>query len=301
MNNISEIFVINLPECKKRMMKFDQIMKKFDLNYTVRQAIKGTNLTNEDLQKFTSYWCRHFTCTNGLIGCYLSHFFLWKDLSERKTNKIEWYLILEDDSHITKEFITNISAIFDDLRNWNYSNKYPEYINCASSVGNLSRVTGHLYKGILVNGTSAYLLSYPGANKLIRHMDKKINYHVDLTLSWHNLKYDDLHFYCTRNFIINSDENTSTISNSYPKLIPWLISLFYKFFGINNHYHIIYDSSIIVFHRYLPINITILIYVILLAISITFVTSYLLIFTGLIFICEIIITVIDISIKKTQC
>lgn len=299
MDNISGIFVINLPECKTRMAAFDETMKKLGLIYTVRPAIKGGELSRADLNKFTSYWCRHFTCTNGLIGCYLSHLFLWKDLTRQRDKKIKWYLILEDDSHLTPDFIINVSGIFQDLRNWNYDNKFPEYINCASSIGNLERVSPHLRRGILVNGTSAYLVSDDGIEKLVKNMDKRINYHVDLTLSWDNLWYDDLHFYCTKNFVINSDNNTSTISNSYPKLIPWLISFLYNFSGINNHYHIIYESSLIVFHRFLSVNITIVFYIILIAMVLTHNSLFLWCLCWLIVLCELILVIV--SKKQVGC
>lgn len=270
MDNIKEIWCINLSECKNRLQHFDNNMKNLGLKYIRFSAIKGCDLDNHMLSKYTSYLCRHFTCSYGIIGCYLSHFFLWKQLQTKENSNLSWYFILEDDSIINRKCINNINNIFNDILNWNFTENKPEYINCASTISpKIKKITDHLYTGIFVNGTSAYLINTDGINKLVRNMNKAINYHIDLTISIDNLIFNDLSYYITNNYVNNIDNLTSTISNTYPRLIPDLINWVSKIFNVNNHFHIVYDSSLLVFQKTLSINIFIIPYTILIALLIT--------------------------------
>lgn len=270
MDNIKEIWCINLSECKNRLFHFDNNMKNLGLKYNRFSAIKGSDLDNHMLKKYTSYLCRHFTCSFGIIGCYLSHFFLWKQLQTNSNGNLLWYLILEDDSIINQKCINNIKNIFNDMRNWNFNENKPEYINCASTISpKIKKITKHLYTGVFVNGTSAYLINTNGLNKLVSNMNKAINYHIDWTISIDNLIFNNLSYYITDNYVNNIDNLTSTISNTYPRLIPDLINWILYLFDINNHLHIIYDSSFLVLQKTLSINIFVIFYIILIAFLIT--------------------------------
>lgn len=268
MENISEIWVINLPECVNRLKNFNVNMNKLHLKYNVFQAIDGKKLSKHDIQLLTTYWCRYFICSNGIIGCYLSHYNLWKELLLKHIKYNEWYLILEDDSILTEKFVNNIKKIFDDITNWNNNENTPEYINCANTISpKINKITSSLYKSTFVNGTSAYLINVNGLKKLVNNLNNSIQYHIDFTISIDNLLYNDLAYYITDNYVINNDQLISTVSNTYPKLIPHIFNYIFYSLGLNNHLHIVYDSSLFVFHRSISINIFIICYIFIIAIG----------------------------------
>ena len=268
MDKIAETFVINLPECENRLKNFDSNMKEFDVSYTLWSGTKGSDISAEELKRTTSYICRKFTCTNGTIGCYLSHLKLWKHIREKYINTPDtWFVIFEDDSLIDEKFLNNLSRIFNDLSDWHHDSPYPEYINLASSFAiKTHRVTDNLERGVIVNGTSAYMISYDGIQKLIEHLDKYIHYHVDFTITSHNLTNDALSYYVTKNYVKNSDNFVSSVSNTYPKLLPAVFNALFYYTGVNNHQHIIYDSAFISFSRKVACNICVVVYIIVAAI-----------------------------------
>jgi len=268
MDNIQQVYCVNLPECTNRLKNFDDNMREHNIHYTLWKATKGKEISNEDIKQYTSFICRKFTCTHGSIGCYLSHLKLWKHIQAHFQNENQFFLIFEDDSFIDESFLTNIQDIFDDLKSWEFSsrNPYPEYINLASSFSpGKKKVTEHLSRSFIVNGTSAYLVSRKGIDTLIKNLDKRVHYHVDFTLTAHNIASDSLAYYTTNNYVVNNDNFNSSISNTYPKLAPLILNYLLSVFRVNNHTHILYDSALVTFARTISCNIFVVLYVVLIA------------------------------------
>lgn len=276
MEYIQDCYVINLTKCKNRLRLFDNNMKQFMINYKIYPAFDGNSLNNEQLSKYTNFLSRYFLLSPGMIGCYLSHLNLWKqldskDYSNEKFIRFEpWFIIMEDDSHVIDGFKENITNIFNDLKNWNSDiAKYPECINLANIFSPIiHKITPNLSKGLLFLGTSAYLVSKSGLKSLIKSMDVDINYHVDLTINKNAVLFGDLSYYVTNNFIKNGDNFMSNVSNTYPKLAPNILNYLFYILGVNNHMHIMYDSSMMVFNRTLGINMFLIIYIFIISLLI---------------------------------
>ena len=87
MNIIDKVFVINL---KKRTDRWKQINKSFKntgLNLNRWDAINGKDLSEEFIKNNTSNLCNYF-CSASMIGCWLSHYTLWKHIVEKKLDNV---------------------------------------------------------------------------------------------------------------------------------------------------------------------------------------------------------------------
>lgn len=262
MDHITEVFVINMNESKDRLLKFDLNMKKNNIKYKRWNASNGKLLSNADLIKYSGNLCRNIMCTDGMIGCFLSHKLLWNHIQD--TYKEGWFLIFEDDAHITSDFLINLKAIFeDDMVNWDEKYRRPEMINMASDIIGY-KITPHLYSVPIMNTTRCYLVNMKGVNKLIKQMNK-IHHHIDMSLTFYQLIKNNISFYVTKNYVKSDDNYTSTISaNSYPKLFPLILNQLLNIFGLPSSYYIFYNSVIIGYF-----NVTVVISILLIAFLLT--------------------------------
>jgi GR25 family glycosyltransferase involved in LPS biosynthesis len=258
MENIKEVFVINLKESTDRLDNFDHNMKNNNINYTVWNATRGSTLSPEIKQQYTSYLCRNYLCTDGMIGCHMSHMLLWKHIRDKY--KHGWFIIFEDDAYVLPEFKINLKGVFYDLEHWNYNYRYPEMIHLSSDVyGN--KITPHIYKTYIIHTTRAYLISIDGIHKLIEQF-KLINYHVDMTMTFYQIIYNNLAYYKTLNYVLANDNFNSTVSsNTFPKLFPDILNQILSVLNLPASYHIIYEASLIG-----NINIFILLFIIIIVI-----------------------------------
>lgn len=263
MNNITEVFVINLDKCKQRLKSFDQNMKQYNIKYTRWDATYGKELSKDYIKQKTTTWCNH-VCNHGIIGCHLSHINLWKYIQQKyQNNNNKWFIIFEDDAHIKQNFIDNLEKVFHDLKHWNYINRYPELIHLSSEVlYNIYPITPNIFKSPLVNTTRGYMINIQGIKKLL-NIFIKVNYHVDIMMSLNNLINNDIAYYTTKPLVINQDNNNSIITmNTIPRTFP---DIFNILFGSQNSMRLVYDGPIFTIHRNISINILIFISIILIA------------------------------------
>ena len=261
MENITETFVINLKECKKRLYNIDKNLGHFGIKYNVWIATKGSDLTESELNKHTSYICKNIICNNGIIGCHMSHLLLWKHIAKNHGNSPnKWFLILEDDAEIEPRFIENLQGVFKDISNW--KNALPEFVHLScETFCKEKKVSDYLFKSSLINTTRAYMLSAAGAYKLSQAFIK-IHYHVDVMMSIKYNLFNIIEYYTTNNFVKANDNMQSTVSaNSFPRLIPDIVTNILNALGVNETFHIVYDSSIISIDRTVNINIMVFVFI----------------------------------------
>ena len=104
---VSKVFVINLEKRKERLYNF-KLNYNLNIDFEVFKAIDGSSLNLEKLiydniigdigKKSIEKRKRkcHYELTNiNSVGCFLSHFYLWKQLHEKKD---DIFLIFEDDT-----------------------------------------------------------------------------------------------------------------------------------------------------------------------------------------------------------
>jgi len=99
------IKVVNLERRKDRKEKMADILK--DISYELVKAVDGSTLTitPEIMNLFIG---NDFENRKGVIGCALSHYYLWKQLV---SDSVEYYVVLEDDITITPDFKTKVDKI----------------------------------------------------------------------------------------------------------------------------------------------------------------------------------------------
>ena len=115
MKNIDKIYVINL---KRRPDRLELFKKKlpFDPNLVETfEGIDGSTLqVTDDIISLFKH--NYFNFKRGVIGCALSHYYLWKKISESEHKNV---LIFEDDVFFSKDFLNlwnnYISSDFADI------------------------------------------------------------------------------------------------------------------------------------------------------------------------------------------
>lgn len=250
MENIKDIYVINLKKCTNRMKKFDDNMNALNLKYKRWDAVNGSALKKTDAN--TTFLCRNFMCTNGVIGCYLSHITLWRHIMASAEGRAEeskkWFMIFEDDGLFTPKAIENLKSVFQDIKNWKSDKLYPDMINLACVISEKAiyrKITDHIFQPFVVNGMTAYIVSISGITKLLSVLDKPVMWHIDNLLTIRQLYHKKIGYYSTNNYIINTDELQSTISgDSFPRAEVDIFNNIMSLFGINSQIHVIYNSII---------------------------------------------------------
>jgi GR25 family glycosyltransferase involved in LPS biosynthesis len=243
---MEEVFVINLAKCKKRLQAFDDHMKAINMRYTRWEAVYGNDLSDIVLNNKTTPLCKSFVCTKGIIGCALSHQTLWQHIQKKyapRRGDNMWFLIFEDDAYTEPGFVENIGRVFRDLDSsnpvWQHT-RYPEFIHLDCSVlCKEKKVTSNLFQGHIITGTTAYMLSYNGIERLLTYMNGRVKFHIDVVLTLNQLLKGHLSYYTTHNYITHNDGNTSTLSvNTYPQMPVFILD------SVISQYRPIYNSIV---------------------------------------------------------
>ena len=97
--------VVNLERRKDRREKIAEVLK--DVSYDIYKAVDGSSLkiTPEIMNLFMG---NDFDNRKGVIGCALSHYYLWKQLV---ADSADYYVVLEDDITVTTDFKTKLETI----------------------------------------------------------------------------------------------------------------------------------------------------------------------------------------------
>tara|TARA_B100001769_G_scaffold275297_1_gene276942 strand:- start:4893 stop:8519 length:3627 start_codon:yes stop_codon:yes gene_type:complete len=106
------IKVINLKRRKDRRNKMEAILN--NINFQFKDGIDGINLQNDDPRLY-AFEGNDFNNNAGTIGCAISHIELWKQLLE--DNSTEYYIIMEDDINLRKNWFNSLSGIENELVN----------------------------------------------------------------------------------------------------------------------------------------------------------------------------------------
>lgn len=219
MNNIPPIYIVNLEKSVDRMNNVIKIMNKYNLKFKRFNAIYGKSLSNNEIKDVIDPVCSKMLCSNGMIGCAMSHIKLWRQLIN--DNSTDRYLILEDD--IGDININNLI----NLLNFIEKEKIQYHMINLNSITyggkinkNKIKITENLYlgEGLLPLGTSAYIINKKGAEILIKNIDKhKIKTHIDLQINIIKKFYDsNFKYYVIEPTIIKLNDvysNTSTLTN----------------------------------------------------------------------------------------
>jgi GR25 family glycosyltransferase involved in LPS biosynthesis len=201
-----ETFVINLDYRQDRWEKMQKRFKNTSLRLTRWSAVNGKNLNEEYIKKVTTTFCNYF-CSHGMIGCWLSHYFLWKYIVENKLDKV---LVLEDDAIPIDNFDEKFNSV---------SKKFPKdwdliYLGCGGTCTN-NATKLDIITPVYPLSTYAYMISYNGAKKLIESdFMKYVFYHIDAALGLFYNIHKNFKMYAVANTLIHhKDDNPSDIAN----------------------------------------------------------------------------------------
>jgi glycosyl transferase family 25 len=176
------------------MSNMEQQLKKIAISYERISAIKGANLTVDEISNEYSASLNkkkfRANLSLGEIGCYISHKKIWRQMVEKE---IEFAIILEDDLTIQSNFVD----IFSDINNLKKyeliklsdNRSYPAVQN--KKISNQFDLIN--FKKI-PNCTTGYTLNLAGAKKLLarnkfyRPVDIDIQFCKELDLSVFGLR-----------------------------------------------------------------------------------------------------------------
>ena len=175
--NKYKIKVVNL---EHRLDRKDTMFKLFANNnlendYEFINAIDGKQLS-DSIQLKKIFIDNNFGYRRGIIGCALSHLFLWKQLLLDNNN--EYYIIMEDDiNKVCNNFkeklndlhqsMLNTELIFLGYHMWSFNrNNVSNIYDIESTNINVHK----LDKGLYIGGTFTYSINKAGAQKLINYI-----------------------------------------------------------------------------------------------------------------------------------
>lgn len=176
-NSNLNIKVINLENRLDRLKNVsDQLdVEKLKFDRVTATDGKTLKLTPELLSMFKN---NDFNYRRGIIGCALSHYYLWKQLTESDDN---YYLIMEDDVTICKDFGRKV---FDLIKKKDYDLLFLGYhmhdhnrkIRVEYNLNNNIHldndvVVDKLKQDLYIGGTHCYIITKEGAQALIDFID----------------------------------------------------------------------------------------------------------------------------------
>jgi collagen beta-1,O-galactosyltransferase len=160
--------IINLEKNKVRKKAIEDKIKNTCLtNYIFMDAVYGnTELNKYDFEVIPNYIdpYKNTSIYVGIIGCTLSHYFVWKYIVENNIKKI---LILEDDCVFLENFDNMLKYILElDLYyDMFYLNRIK--LNKKYNLGNEIRFDDKIVIPKYSYNASSYILTYNGAKKLL--------------------------------------------------------------------------------------------------------------------------------------
>lgn len=224
--NIQKIFVINLNRRKDRLKHFKS-RYNFDIKLNRIEAVDGRDLNIDELFKnntigeygynsLKKYRNFHHELThNGSVGCYLSHYNIWKSIYDKDKNRN--YIIFEDDTILNDMTLDDISKRIKKLPDdWDiYLLSSPHFVYEKEFIGK------NLYKGKRFFLMNAYVINKKGIEKIFNtNTIFPINQQIDSYLSElatdRNLNiyvHDESFPYLEQSQQFNTDIQESTIHN----------------------------------------------------------------------------------------
>lgn len=167
------IKVINLKRREDRLKLVTEQLQNECLPFDVFEAVDGSQLTLTDEMKHM-FKDNDFNYRRGIIGCALSHYYLWKELV-KSNNK--YYLIMEDDVKFCNDFRNKLSSIekylhtkailFLGYHMFEHNRKeHTRYLKESDRI-----IIDYLKKDLFIGGTHCYSITKSAAQSLIDYID----------------------------------------------------------------------------------------------------------------------------------
>lgn len=229
MNNyVDNVYLINMDKDIDRLNKVKKECDIVDIKFERFPGIKITDLSKNILDKYIPKKVQKYG-TNGMMGCGLSHLFLWQDALNKNYKNI---LVLEDDVFFTDDFNEYFKNVIEELPK-DYDILYLGY---KDTICNPPKDTSfnYIYKPIFPLLTHAMIISNEGLKKLLKNITK-IDDHIDWIIAKNEKK---LNIYVSLKKIVNQiweDSNNSSLSQ-FPKIINFYLDQTYDCNNIPQSY-----------------------------------------------------------------
>lgn len=220
------IFVISLARASERRADISRRLQADGLQYEIVNAVDGRKINRADyadrLEQYDSQKGSSFRCANhknrhnaplnnGEIGCYLSHYNLWRRIADEK---IPAAVILEDDAVWNSDFAAVVAEAAACDWEWDLIQL------CGSKKKRICRVLQPLNRhfnlvqyGNKCGEAAAYLISLPAAKKLIKHC-YLMHHAVDMV--WQDYWNWNGRMYAVRPYPVFQQGGYSTIADGMP-------------------------------------------------------------------------------------
>lgn len=175
-NYINATYVINMDADSDRLLEFHSMMSNSNWSYIRHPAINGKQLLNsaqdqdpKQVQLYNKYIKILTWLSASEIGCLLSHVSLWEKVAT--TPNLQRILIFEDDArtHTDGNTIKRLIIDFYDYLDQNNISE-PDMLYLGKSLDycmNYEKVWGNIYKSTHPLCLHAYIITKPGAQKLL--------------------------------------------------------------------------------------------------------------------------------------
>lgn len=190
--------------------------------FTRIKAIDGSGLSIEEKKKTCSVAASTF-CTDGIIGCHLSHQKAWKTFLK---DGAEYALILEDDCILQKNFKNKLNLLLKEInrKNKNWDFLYLGFLTLGylkifkSLKGSIHPSAKRYHIPLQPLGFHCYMITRACALKMVSIL-RTVEYHVDLQFLYNS---DSFNVFASKTQlgIQNSTSDNSTLSVSkFPRFI----------------------------------------------------------------------------------
>jgi len=217
MNNyVDNVYLINMDKDIDRLEKITKECNKVNIKFEKFSGIKVTDLSQNILDKYIPKEIQKYG-TDAMLGCGLSHLFIWKDAVNKNYKNI---LVLEDDVYFTDDFNEYLQNVMEEVPD-DYDILYLGYSEILCLKPKNVKSFNYIYKPIFPLLTHVMIISNKGLKKLLKIITK-IDDHIDWKIA---LNKDKLNIYASKKKIVNQlwkNSNNSDLSKSqFPKIINY--------------------------------------------------------------------------------
>lgn len=179
------IKVVNLERRKDRREKIAEALK--DIPYDIYKAVDGSSITITP-EIMNLFMGNDFGNRKGVIGCALSHYYLWKQLVD---DSLDYYFILEDDITVTNDFKTKIEKLKQETCDLCFLGYHMYSKDRNASYDDKDGYSVQAFQpNLFVGGTFGYFITKKGAQKMLDYVAKHgIKHGIDYVIKIASLDF----------------------------------------------------------------------------------------------------------------
>jgi len=225
---VDNIYLINMDKDKKRLKAITKECDNLNIKFERFPGVNVNNLSKNILDKYIPKEIQKYR-TNGMIGCGLSHLFVWKDAINKNYKNI---VVFEDDISFTDDFNEYFLNVIKEVPE-DYDILYLGYKDTICDPPEDCSYN-YVYKPYFPLHTHAMIISNKGLKKLVNIINK-IDYHIDWLIAGNIGK---LNIYASKKKIVNQiykDSNNSNLQK-FPKIVNSYLDNIYDCHNVPQSY-----------------------------------------------------------------